>query len=277
MTEYAMLKNKSILGVIWNFIERISVRLVSFVIMILLARLLSPDDFGIIGMVVIFLNISAVITDSGITSALIQKQNRTEKDFSTAFFFNVVIGILLYFILFVSAPLISRFYGVSFLVPIIRVLCIVVIVNSLVIVQNTQLRIAMNFKRIFIINFISILISGVIAIIAVNNDLGVWSLVIYTLFKASIAALLFWLFGGWYPRYFFSFEAFKGLFSFGSKLLISGIYATIINNLYNVVIGRNFQQVQLGYYTKAREFGEVTSGTLSSAIQAVSFPLLADT
>jgi len=275
MNEYPALKQKAILGITWNGIERISVQIVSFIVSIILARSLTPDDFGIIGMIIIFIGLSSVIIDSGITKALIQKQNRTEQDFSTAFIFNIVISLIIYIILFFCAPLIAVFYDVPLLIPIIRILCIAIIINSLAVVQNAQLMIAMNFKKIFIVNIFSIFFSGLIAIIAVYNHLGVWSLVIHSLARSFISMSLFWLTGRWYPRQFFSFQAFKKLFNYGSKLLIAGIYGTILNNVYNVAIGRYFQQGQLGYFTKANEFGQAIPVTITSVVRSVSFPLLA--
>jgi O-antigen/teichoic acid export membrane protein len=267
-------KTKTILGIFWNFSEKIFVQGSSFIINIILARLLSPDDYGIIGMVMIFLAISQVFVDSGFSRALVQRQNRTENDFSTAFLFNSIISIIIYAVLYIAAPAIASFYNTEILVRLTRILFLVIIFNSLSVVQNARLMIAVDFKRIAQINFVAVFISGIVSIIAAYKNCGVWSLVLLSLVRSIVTALLYWIYGKWYPKQRISIQSFMVLFNFGSKLLISGLLATIFNHINTIVIGKFYQQRQLGFYTRARQFGELTSGTITSVIQAVTFPLL---
>jgi O-antigen/teichoic acid export membrane protein len=226
------------------------------------------------GMVTIFLAVSQVFVDSGFSRALIQRQNRTENDFSTVFFLNGIISVIIYAILYIAAPLIASFYNSEILVRLTRILFLVIIFNSLSVVQNARLMIAVDFKKIAQINFIAVLISGIIGIIAAYKDYGVWSLVVLSLTRSLITTILFWIYGRWYPHEKISIHSFKTLFRFGSKLLISGLVATIFNHINAIVIGKLYMRRQLGFYTRARQFGEIISGTISSVMQTVTFPLL---
>jgi O-antigen/teichoic acid export membrane protein len=269
------LKSNTFSGILWNLFEKIFVQGGSFVINIVLARLLSPDDYGIIGMLTIFIALSQIFIDSGFSRALVQKQNRSETDFSTVFFFNILISAFIYIILFITAPLIAEFYRVPILLQLMRVLFLVIIFNSLIVVQNARLMIEMNFKKIAQVNFVSVIISGIISIIAAYNNFGVWSLVIQSIARSIINAALFWILGRWHPKQRISTQSFGELFQFSSKLLLSGLLATIESNINAIVIGKLYQQRQLGFYTRARQFGELTSGTITSVLQTTTFPLLA--
>lgn len=268
------LKQKTKIGIIWNILEKIAVQGIGFVLNIILARLLTPNDYGIVGMLTIFLTFSNVFIDSGFSRALIQKQDRTENDYSTVLIFNIVISIIIYIILFFASPAIAQFYKTPELLQLQRVFFLVIILNSLTVVQNAQLQINVDFKHIAIINSFSVIISGIIAIIAAYNGLGPFALVIQTLSKALISAIMFWIIGKWVPKTGFSKKSFKNLFGFGSKLLVSGLLSTTITNVYNLVIGKVYNPASLGYYTRAQQFPEITSGTIASVLNTTTFPLM---
>ena len=268
------LKQKTKIGIIWNILEKVAVQGIGFILNIILARLLTPNDYGIVGMITIFLTFSNVFIDSGFSRALIQKQDRTENDYSTVLIFNIVISIIIYIILFFASPAIAQFYKTPELLQLQRVFFLVIILNSLTVVQNAQLQINVDFKHIAIINSVSVIISGIIAIIAAYNGLGPFALVIQTLSKALISAIMFWIIGEWMPKTGFSKKSFKNLFGFGSKLLVSGLLSTTITNVYNLVIGKVYNPASLGYYTRAQQFPEITSGTIASVLNTTTFPLM---
>lgn len=268
------IKQKTKIGMLWNIFEKIVVQSIAFVLNIILARLLTPHDYGTVGMLTIFLTFSNVFIDSGFSRALIQKQDRTEKDFSTTLIFNIVISSLLYIILFLASPIIANFYKTPELVVFQRVFFILIILNSLTVVQNAQLQIKVDFKRIAIINSIATLVSGIIGVVFAYCGFGTWSLIIQSLSKSFISVLGFWIIGRWIPKTGFSLNSFKNLFNFGSKLLVSGFLATTITNINNLVIGKVYNPASLGFYTRAQQFPELTSGTLNSVLNGVTFPLL---
>jgi len=270
----ADLKQKTKIGILWNIIEKVAVQGIGFILNIILARLLTPNDYGIVGMLTIFLTFSNVFIDSGFSRALIQKQDRTEKDYSTVLIFNIAISIFIYIILFFASPAIAQFYKTPELLQLQRVFFLVIILNSLTVVQNAQLQINVDFKHIAIINSFSVIISGIIAIVAAYNGLGPFTLVIQTLSKALISAIMFWVIGKWVPKTGFSKKSFKNLFGFGSKLLVSGLLSTTITNVYNLVIGKVYNPASLGYYTRAQQFPEITSGTIASVLNTTTFPLM---
>lgn len=268
------LKQKTKIGIIWNILEKIAVQGIGFVLNIILARLLTPYDYGIVGMLTIFLTFSNVFIDSGFSRALIQKQDRTENDFSTTLIFNIVISVIIYSILFFAAPAISQFYKTPELLTLQRVLFLVIIFNSLTVVQSAKLQIRVDFKSIAIVNSVAVILSGLIAIFAAYKGLGAWALVIQTLAKSLISTVMFWIIGKWIPKTGFSKKSFRKLFAFGSKLLCSGLLSTTINNLYNLVIGKIYNPSSLGYYTRAQQFPELTSGTIASVLNTTTFPLM---
>jgi len=269
------IKQKTKVGMFWNAFEKVAVQGIGFVLNVILARLLSPHDYGTIGMLTIFLTFSNVFVDSGFSRALIQKQNRSEEDFSTTLIFNVVVSCLLYIILFFLSPAIAVFYKTPELLSLQRVFFLVIILNSLTVVQSAQLQIKVDFRSIALINAITTIVSGGFAVFAAYRGLGAWALVIQTLSKAGVSALCFWIIGRWLPKTGFSKESFKKLFGFGSKLLASGLLGTTMTNIYNLVIGKIFNPASLGFYTRAQQFPELTSGTLNSVLNNATFPMMA--
>ncbi len=268
------LKQKTISGLIWNFFEKLSVRLGQFVFSIILARLLTPDDFGLIAIIMFFLNISQVFIESGFSKALIQKLDRTQEDFSTVFVFNLVLSLFFYLFLFVLAPFISSFYNEPQLTSLIRVLSLILVVNALVIVQNVKLQIAVDFKKQANFNLISILSSGLVGIACAYFGFGVWSLVVQSLAFSIINLILYSVFVRWKISLHFSKTNFKQMWRYSSNLLFAGIVAVISSNICNLLIGKFYSVKSLGFYHRANSFTTIASDSVSQSIQQVTFPVL---
>lgn len=268
------LKRKTVSGVMWSAIERFSLQGVQFVMQLVMARLLLPSDYGMIAMLTIFLQIAQAFIDSGFTNALIQKKDRTEVDYSTVFYFNIIIALLFYCILFVSAPLIAKFYNMPDLILVMRVMALSLIILSFSAVHKTKLTIKINFKIQSKITLIAAGISGIIGVGIAYWGYGVWALVYQSILNAMLTTILFNCFYRWKPLKTFSMKSFKRLFSFGSKLLVSGLIHTVYYNLYGIVIGKRFSAAELGYYTRAEQFAILPSYNLSAIITRVTFPIL---
>jgi teichuronic acid exporter len=269
------LKDKAVKGLTWSFVDNAAGQGLTFLIGIILARLLSPREFGLIGMIMVLVAISESFINSGFSSALIRKKDCTEKDYSTVFFFNLAAGILLFAILFVSAPAISRFFREPQLTLLIQVLGVVLIIDSLTLIQKAILVKRIDFKLQTKISILSSLISGAVGIGLALKGFGVWSLVAKTLFQRGATSLLLWIWNRWRPILIFSKESFQELFSFGSKLLVSGLIDTAYKNVYFLIIGKFFSAQELGFYTKADQFKKLPSQNLNNVISRVSFPVLA--
>ncbi len=268
------LKAKTVHGVLWSALERFSLQGIQFVINIIMARLLAPSDYGLIAMLAIFLQISQAFIDSGFTNALIQRKDRSETDFSTVFYFNVVIAFVFYLILFISAPWIADFYRMPALVPITRVIALNLIISALSAVHKTKLTINIDFKTQSKASLSAAAISGIIGIWGAYSGWGVWALIAQTLLNSLLLTLLLYYFLHWKPLWIFSMDSFKRLFSFGSRLLVSGLIHTLYYNLYTLVIGRKFSAISLGYYTRAEQFVIFPSANVNAIISRVTFPVL---
>ncbi len=268
------LKNKTKSGFLWSFIERFSVQGIQFLIMIFMARLLMPEDYGIIGMLAIFLAIAQSLVDSGFSQALIRKQNRTEVDNSTVFYFNIVVALFLYGICFLVAPFVAEFYKIPVLCPVMRVISISFVINSLVVVQRALFTSAVNFKTQAKASLVAVVISGSAGITLAYKGFGVWSLVCQQLANLSINAILLWFMSNWRPRFVYSWQSFKELFSFGSKLLLSGLLDTTYTNIRPLIIGKVFSAADLGFYTRAQHFAQFPSSNVTSILQRVTYPVL---
>ena len=270
------LKKQFFSGIAWTFVQNIAVRALSVIITIILARLLMPEDYGLIGMLAIFIAVSEVFIQSGFGQALIQKSDCSDDDYSTAFYFNVAISVLIYSVLFILAPFIASFYHEPQLVNITRVLALNFVLGSFNIVQQAKLRKSMMFRPLAIITLISTVASGVIGIIFAYSGFGVWALVSQTLCATLFSAILFPVFTRWMPNRPFSITSFTHLWGFGSKILVTGILDVIIINLSNILIGRFFNKNQVGFFSKARNFADIPAQTLSSVLGTVLFPLLSE-
>jgi len=268
------LKKQAFVGVGWNALGRFSTQGVSFILQIILARLLSPSDYGIIAMLGIFLQVAAVFVDSGFGKALVQKQNCEEKDYSTVFFYNLAVALGVYAILFVIAPFVARFYEVDLLTDVMRVASLVVIINALSIVQRAKLEKRIDFKSQSIVHFTSSLLSGLAGIAMAYYGFGVWALCGQSLLNSLFQLLLFYYFVRWKPAFVFSKQSFHEMFSFGSKILVASIISVIYKNLYTIVIGKRFNSKDLGYYSRADQFAIFPSTNIGAIISGVAYPTL---
>lgn len=269
------LTNKTFNGVIWTLMQNSGIQIVGFIVSIFLARILAPAEFGIIGMISIFIAVGNVLVNSGMSNSLIRTKNITELDYSTVFTFNLIISILIYFLIFISADKIANYFLTPVLASIIKVYCLTFIINALSVVQLTKLSKDFKFKIQMKISIISVLCSGVLGIYLAYHDFGVWSLVYMYLSQSILSTILLWIYSGWIPDFNFSTEKLKSHFSFGYKLMISGLLDCIFNNSYLVIIGKVFSPTQLGYYTRADSFKQLTSVNYATAISKVTFPILA--
>lgn len=254
--------------------ERFSVQGIQFLVMIIMARLLTPKDYGLVGMVAIFIAVAQSLVDSGFSQALIRKQNRTETDNSTVFYFNIVVGVLLYSILFAIAPWVADFYDSPELTALMRVVCLSVVFNSLVVVQRALLTVNIDFKTQAKASLTAAIVSGVIGIGMAYFGFSYWAIVAQQLVNLGLNTLLLWIFAHWRPRWTYSWSSFRELFTFGSKLMVSGLLDVIYRNMYLLVIGKVFTASSLGHYTRAHQFAEFPSSNLTGIIQRVTYPVL---
>lgn len=268
------LKNKTVKGIVWSSVERFSVQGIQFLVMIVMARLLTPKDYGLVGMVAIFIAVAQSLVDSGFSQALIRKQNRTETDNSTVFYFNIVVGILLYLVLFAIAPWVADFYNSPELTALMRVICLSVVFNSFVVVQRALLTVNIDFKTQAKASLTAAVVSGVIGIGMAYSGFSYWSIVAQQLVNLGLNTLLLWIFTRWRPRWIYSWGSFRELFTFGSKLMFSGLLDVVYRNMYLLVIGKVFTASSLGYYTRANQFAEFPSSNLTGIMQRVTYPVL---
>lgn len=276
MSKLLASKNKTLSGFMWTFSDLIMNQGIQFIIQIILARLLLPSDFGLIGMITIFIFISNSIIDSGFANALIREKKVTQKDYSTVFYFNLITSIIIYIILFILSPYISKFYNEIKIISILRVLGLTVIINSFGLVQRVILTKKIDFKTQTKINVMASIISGIMGIIMAIIGFGVWSLVARTLFQSIIQSLLLCMLNKWIPSLEFDFSSFKKYFKFGWKLLVSGLINTIYNNIYYLIIGKGFSAYELGYYTNASKVKDISTQSINTAIQKVTYPVLSN-
>ncbi len=266
------LGNKMFNGMAWSAIERISIQAIQFVLGIILARILTPKEYGIIGILLVFIVVSQVFIDSGFTKALIQKQDRTENDISTVFFFNIIISIVCYIIIWILAPFVAQFYEIESLSILLRVLALSLISNALFTVPATLYTIELDFKTLTKINLIATLLSGGVAIYLAYSGYGVWSLVFQTIIKSFSTLIFMWFFLRWKPKWLFSKSSIKSLFSFGSKLLASSLLNVIVNNFYSLFIAKFISAKDLGYYTRGTQFSDVIFSTVNAIFDRVLLP-----
>lgn len=268
------LKKKTVNGVMWSAVDRFSSQGIQFVFSILIARILMPSDYGVVAMLGIFMAISQTFIDSGFGMALIQKVNRTEKDFSTVFYFNIIVAGILYLILWFASPYIASFYNMEILEDITKVLALVLIFSSFSCVQNAKLAVAVNFKLIAKISLTTTLFTGCIGLFLAYSGYGVWALVFQMVFSSLINTVLLWCSVRWMPKLVFSLQSFKQLFSFGSKLLISSLMDSIYNNIYTLVIGKVYSPTSLGLYSRASGLAQYPSSNITHLMQNVTYPVL---
>lgn len=269
------LKEKATSGMLWSAIDRVIINIGQLAIAITLARLLTPEDFGLVAMLFVFLAISGVLVNSGMGSALIQSQNITKIDYSTVFVFNLIVSCILYILLFIAAPTISEFYNAPQLINLTRILGLSLIVNALSVTQRAHLQKKMDIKSLAKVNIVAFFISATVSILAALTGFGVWSLVLQTLVNSSLVALGLHFLSSQKISFTFSKKSFDSLFGYSSKILLSGLYAQSLQQVTSLAIGKFYLVSQLGFYTQAKTLADSSAGTLSSILQTVTFPLLA--
>lgn len=261
-------------GLYWSATGSFANQGMNFVFSIILARLLAPNDYGIIGMLGVFICIVSVFIDSGFSASLIAKQDRTQKDFSTEFFFNIAVGIVAYAVLFTISPLVAKFYDIPALSSILKIIGLGVLINSFCVVQSAQFAIRLDFRTPAIISVVTNMFTGVLGIAMAYYGWGVWALVFQRISSATLNAILLWMLAGWRPTWEFSMESFKYQWNYGSKILGSSLIQQVYDNLYPLVIGKFFSSRQLGLYSRAQGFAALPSTNLSNILGAVTFPVL---
>lgn len=268
------LKDKTVKGVGWSALENVTRMGITFVVSIVLARLLTPDEYGLIGILMIFIALFNAVVDSGFTNALIRKKNATDADYSTVFITNLVLSAFLAVTLFFCAKPIATFFERPELVSLTKVMSCVVIINALAIVQRARTTKAIDFKTQTKITFISSIGSGTIGIIMAYMGYGVWALVGQQISNQLLSTIFFWIFNKWYPKLVFNWQSFKEMWAFGSKLLVSRLLDTAWQEVYQVVIGKCYTSSTLGLFTRAKQFSDLCSANLTGTVQRVSYPVL---
>jgi teichuronic acid exporter len=257
----------------WTLIEAVGLRGIQFAISILLARLLAPEQFGLIGLLAIFMAIPQLFLDSGFGSALIQKKNASEADICSIFYFNIGIGAVTAGLLCLAAPWIAAFYEEPLLTPMARALSLAIVIGSFSLIQSTLLTKQLDFKRQTQVSLIASLVSGIIGVCMALSGFGVWSLVAQQICSTTLTTGLLWIFSPWRPARVFSGRSLKEMFGFSSRVLAVGLINAVIQNLHPMVIGKLFSTVSLGFYTRAKTIAELPSHTLSGIVKRVTFPL----
>ena len=268
-------KTKIFSNLIWRFMERIGAQSISFVVSIILARLLAPEMYGTVALITVFLAILQVFVDSGMGNALIQKKDADDTDFSTVFYFNMLMCTCLYILLFILAPQISNFYNDPSMTPIIRVIGLTLIISGLKNVQQAYVSRNMLFKKFFYATLGGTIFSGFLGILLAYFGAGVWALVAQNLINCLIDTIILWMTVKWRPKRVFSWEKFLSLFSFGWKLLCSALLDTIYNNLRNLVIGKKYSSADLAYYNQGQKIPSLVVTNINTSIGSVLFPALA--
>lgn len=259
-------------GIAWSAIEQISVDFLHFSLGIILARILDPAEYGIIGILLIFIAFSDIFIDSGFASALIQKQDRTEDDKSTVLWFNLFVSIFCYVVLFFTAPFIATFFDIAQLEELLKVLALILIINASYTVPDALFAIDLDFKTLAKVSFMATLISGVTAIILAYQGYGVWALVVQSLIRSSIYALFTWILVKWNPNWVFSMASLKGMFKYSSNVLASALLNMFVSHLYGLVIGKAMGARDLGYYSRGTTFADAAYGALDGILDSVIFP-----
>ncbi len=270
------LKSKTVKGTIWSGIDNVSQVGVTFVVSIVLARLLTPDDYGLLGIIAIFTAVCTSLINGGFTTALIRKKDANDDDYNTAFICNLVASLVLYAVVYICSPLIADFFCRQELIELTRVSSLGMIIGALALVQQTRLTKRIDFKSQTKITIMASVSSGVIGIVMAVMGFGVWSLVAQQLSVQLIRTALLWFVNKWIPRFRFSSNSFHDLFGFGSKMMISSVLDTIWKELYQVVVGKFYSPATLGQYTRSKQFSTLLSANLTNVIQRVTYPVLSN-
>ncbi len=270
---YSSLRVQTFRGIVWSSLDRFSAQGIQFILSFIIARRLEPSDYGSIAMLGIFMALAQTFIDSGFSNALIQKQERTEVDYSTVFYFNIGIGVILYGILYLLAPFIADFYNQPLLEDLIAWVGLNFVIYAFSTIQRTKLIIELDFKRQAFISIIAVVVSGIVAVWMAYNGYGVWTLVVQGLLNNVIILILLWFSAHWLPLWIFSKQSFKELFGFGSKLLGGSILHTIYINIYTLIIGKFFSSIELGCYNRSYTITQYPSSNITTILTRVTYPI----
>lgn len=268
-------KNSTLKNFVWRFAERCGAQLVTFIVSIVLARILAPEDYGQIALITVFTTIMQVFVDSGLGTALIQKKDADDLDFSSVFYFNFVICLILYVVMFVTAPFIAGFYGNSSLTSIIRVISLTIVISGVKGIQQSYVSRNMMFKRFFYSTLGGTVFSAFFGIALAYAGFGVWAIVAQQLSNTAIDTLILWLTVKWRPKRMFSWVRLKGLLSFGWKMLASSLLDTVYNNIRSLIIGKMYSSSDLAYYDQGKKFPNVIVTNINTSIDSVLLPTMA--
>ena len=269
------LRKTAVSGMFWTFAQQFGTQGIGFIVSVVLARILLPKEFGLIGMIGVFVGIGTSLMNSGLTQSLIRTSEPDQSDYSTVFFFNMAGSIIVYWIMFFMAPLIALFFSQPILTGIIRIYCLSFIISALSQVQMTRLTKEMNFKLQMTIAIPSLIGAGLLGIFLAYRGYGVWSLVWMSLFQAVLSSAQLWFRSGWAPSFIFNMDKCKYHFKFGYKLTLSGLLDTVFTNIYQIIIGRFFIAAEVGFYTRANSLKQLPVNNLSGALTKISYPLFA--
>ena len=267
------LKKRTLRGILWNGVQRFGTLAVSLAANLVLVRMLTPEDFGCIGILLVFVAVSQTLIDGGFTAALIQKKEVSQTDYSTVFYWNLILSVLLIGALALVSPLVAAFYRIDALNDILRAQSVVLLINSFCIVQTAQLIKKLEFKVLAIRSVAAAMIGAIVAILLAYRGWGVWSLVVKELVASSVGAVLLWSFCKWHPSPIFSWRSFRGMFRFGSMIFVSDVINTLYQNMQALIIGRAFSVQELGYYSQARKLEEVPVNGGTTVLTQVLFPV----
>lgn len=270
------MNNKVISSLIWKFLERGGTQIVQFIVQIILARLLLPNDYGVVAIVTIFITIANVFVQTGFNTALIQKKEVNDIDYSSVFYLSLFVALILYIIIFFMAPIIAQFYDNAILVPVFRVLSLTLFLGAINSIQSAVIARRMEFKKYFFSSIGAIILSGIIGIILAYTGYGVWSLVVQQLANMLMIILILWFTVDWRPKLLFSWKRLKSLFSYGWKLLCSSLIDTIYNNLYDLVIGKKYSSSDLAFYNRGRQFPYLIVNNVNGSISTVLLPAMSE-
>lgn len=273
-TNYLMsLKKQATIGLVWTFAQQFGNQLIGFVVSVILARLLLPEEFGLIGMIAVFVAIGNTLLHGGLTKSLIRGEDLNNEDYSTVFYFNLVASLLVYVIIYFLAPLIADFYEQSILIEILRIYCLSFIISAFSAVQLARLTKSMDFKTQTMIAVPSAIIGGIVGVTMALLGFGIWSLVWSSIISASVNSIQLWIYSKWTPELNFNYKKFKIHLNYGYKLTLSELLDRIFNNIFLIVIGKYFSPAQVGFYTRAETMKQLPVSNLSNALNKVTFPL----
>lgn len=267
------LKKKTVSSLVWSACQRFGTLFLAFVGNLILARFLTPNDYGLIGMLTVFISLSETFIDSGLGSALIQKNNPSEEDYSTVFWTNITISFFCYTILFFLAPFIAKFFGIALLEKILKIKGLVLIIQAFRIIQTTKFQKELNFKHLSIVYFVCSLVSTITSIVLACLGFGVWSLVAKTLVESSLKTIILIAIGKWRPLFCFSWTSFKNLFSYGGVMLLTSLVLRLYSSMQSLLIGKTFSAKELGFYTQAAKLEEVPTTAMEGVVNQVTFPV----